>query len=78
MDRKSMADVGKYLIFGGIVLIVAGTIVWGLGRIGFRGLPGDISYEGNNFRFYFPLVSCFVLSLILTAGLWFWNWISRK
>ncbi len=43
-----MTDLGKFLITSGLVLILAGAVVWALGRFGFRGLPGDIRYEGEN------------------------------
>jgi hypothetical protein len=48
----------------GLVWILARSIPW-LGR-----LPGDIRIEGERFRFYFPLVTCLLLSVVLTAILW--------
>ena len=48
----------------GLVWILAPSIPW-LGR-----LPGDIRIERPGFRFYFPLVTCLLLSLILTLVLW--------
>lgn len=73
-----MTDVGKILILLGIGVTVVGLIVFGLGRAGFRGLPGDISYEGPNVRFYFPIVTCIVLSILLTVGMWVWRWLSGR
>ncbi len=52
----------------GVVLLVAGAL--GLGR-----LPGDISLGKGNVRFYFPIVTCLVLSAIATIVL---NLISRR
>jgi hypothetical protein len=58
------------LVFGlviagiGLVLLLAPSIPW-LGR-----LPGDIRIERDNFRFYFPLATCLLLSLALTLALW--------
>jgi hypothetical protein len=69
---------GKLLLFAGLAIAVIGAIVWGIGRAGFRGLPGDVSYEGTNVRFYFPVVTCIVLSLLLTLGLWIWRWLSGR
>ncbi len=40
-----MTQIGKYLIVLGLALAAVGLIVWGLGKIGFRGLPGDIRIE---------------------------------
>ncbi len=72
-----MPQVGKTLVLLGAVLILIGAVVWVLGRLGFRGLPGDIRYESDHLRFYFPIVTCLVLSALLTIGFWLWRWISR-
>jgi hypothetical protein len=48
----------------GLVWILAPSIPW-LGR-----LPGDIRIERENFCFYFPLVTCLLLSLILSLVVW--------
>jgi hypothetical protein len=48
----------------GLVVLLAPSIPW-LGR-----LPGDIRIERENFRFYFPLATCLLLSLILSLFLW--------
>jgi hypothetical protein len=55
-------DIGKFLIIGGILIVVVGLLV----TAGFRGLPGDIVIKRDNFTFIFPVVSMIVLSLILT------------
>lgn len=73
-----MTDMGKFLVLIGLLLAVTGLMVWGLGRSGFTGLPGDIAYRGPNFRFYFPIVTCLALSLFLSAILWIWQWWSRR
>jgi len=71
-------DTGKILILVGIALAIIGAIVWGLGRAGFHGLPGDVSYQGRNVRIYFPIVSCIVLSVLLTLGMWVWQWLRSR
>lgn len=48
----------------GLFTILAPSIPW-LGR-----LSGDICIEGKNFRFYFPLVTCLLLSLVLSLVVW--------
>ena len=73
-----MANTGKLLVVVGLLVAVAGLAVWGLGRAGFRGLPGDIRYESGNVRFYFPVVTCIVLSVMLTALMWLWQWLGRR
>ncbi len=72
-----MTDLGKIMIVVGIGIAVLGAIVWALGRSGFRGLPGDVAYQGEHVRVYFPIVSCIVLSILLTLGMWVWRWFNR-
>jgi hypothetical protein len=48
----------------GLVWVLSPSLPW-LGR-----LPGDIRIEGEHFRFYFPLVTCLLLSLALSLVLW--------
>ena len=45
----------------------------GLGR-----LPGDISFRGKNFQFYFPIVTCVVLSIAATMIMWVVSLLTRK
>jgi hypothetical protein len=66
------------LVAAGLLLAVVGLLVGLLERSGFRGLPGDLRFESGNLRIYFPIVTCLVLSLILTLALWFWNWAQRR
>jgi hypothetical protein len=63
--------VGRFLIIAGLVLLVAGiwiTLGW---KMPFRlgRLPGDIRYRSGNTAIYFPIVTCIVLSLLLTLVL---------
>lgn len=63
--------VSRFLVTLGVVLILAG-IVWPfLQRIGIGRLPGDILVEREGFRFYFPVVTSLLLSLLITLILWF-------
>jgi hypothetical protein len=55
---------GLILAGVGLIWILAPSIPW-LGR-----LPGDIRIERENFHFYFPLVTCLLLSVALTLVLW--------
>ena len=59
---------GKYIIGFGIIIIVIGIIVYFLGnKLHWIGrLPGDIRIEGENTRFYFPLTSMIIFSVLLT------------
>ena len=73
-----MQESGRYLFFAGIVISLLGTIVWSIGRTGLRGLPGDISFQNDHVRVYFPIVSCLVLSAIATLLALIWRRWSRQ
>jgi hypothetical protein len=58
---------GKLLIIVGIVFILVGLIVTFLPRLPFPGkLPGDIVVERENFKFFFPLTTSIIISLLLS------------
>lgn len=59
--------IGKALIIFGIVIILVGCVCLLLGKINFTGLPGDITVKKGNFTFFFPIVTCIVISIILTV-----------
>jgi len=60
----------RMLILLGIVLIIAGLSWPWLGRLGLGRLPGDIVIEGAHFRFYFPLATGLLVSVLLSLVLW--------
>lgn len=62
---------GKVLVVLGAVSMVIGALLWsGLGKGWLGRLPGDIHYTGEKFSFHFPLVTCLLLSALLTFILW--------
>ena len=63
-------DIRRILIVVGIVLLAAGLLWPFLTRLGIGRLPGDIVIERQNFRFYFPLVTSILVSIVLTALFW--------
>ena len=66
-----MPDIGKYLIVAGLLLAAVGALIWsGFGKGWLGRLPGDIHYKGDNFSFHFPIVTCLLLSLLLSLILW--------
>jgi hypothetical protein len=67
-----MEHLGKILVFVGIVLVVAGLIIWFAGdKFSWLGhLPGDIRIEKENVRFYFPVTTMIIVSLLITLILW--------
>jgi len=60
---------GKYILLLGAVIIVIGAVVYFFGnKLHWIGrLPGDIRVERENFRFYFPLTTMLLLSVLLTV-----------
>jgi len=66
-----MTDLGKILLGVGIVMVILGAALWlagsFLGKVPWIGrLPGDIYIERGNFRFYFPLATSILVSILLT------------
>jgi hypothetical protein len=62
---KLLLLVGGIIILIGAVLLLAGRLHLPLGR-----LPGDIVYRGKNTVFYFPIVTCIVISVVLSLIFW--------
>ena len=62
---------GLVIALIGLIWIVAPSLPW-LGP-----LPGDIRYEGDRVRFYFPVATCLVISLLLTGIFWLIRWFFR-
>ena len=58
-------------MFGGL-LVVAGAFFYFGGKLPFRlgRLPGDIVHKGEHTTFYFPVVTCLVLSVVFSLLLW--------
>jgi uncharacterized membrane protein len=61
---KILIIVGAMIVIVGVVLAFGAKIPW-LGR-----LPGDFSFKGKNFIFYFPLGTSILISIVLTLVLW--------
>ena len=67
-----MEQLGKLLIIIGAVIIVLGLISIVFGKLPWIGrLPGDIVVQRKNITFYFPIVTCIIISLLLTIIFWF-------
>ncbi len=66
-----MQELGKLLIVFGIVAVLFGAALWSGFGAGWLGrLPGDIRVERGNSGFYFPIVTCIVLSIVLSLIMW--------
>jgi hypothetical protein len=69
----------------GWILVILGLVVVGIGLLWLSGaslpwlgkLPGDLVVRGKNYRFYFPLATSVLLSVLLTAAVWLIRWLSN-
>ena len=64
-----MENLARLLVIGGILLILIGGGVYLTSKFGIPlgRLPGDIRIEGKNGSFYFPVVTCILISILLTV-----------
>jgi Protein of unknown function (DUF2905) len=75
------SHLGKLLVFAGAALIVIGVLLIAGSKVSFFGLgrlPGDIHYKGRNVSFYFPLVSCLIVSVLATLVFWLLSFLGRR
>ncbi|MCE0483771.1 MAG: DUF2905 domain-containing protein [Methylacidiphilales bacterium] len=62
------------LVVLGLGVAVLGAWIWSGRGFGWLGrLPGDISYQNGGFRFYFPVITCILVSVVLTILAWFFR-----
>ena len=66
---------GRLFINAGILLVIVGLVIILGNRVGIHlgRLPGDIRIEGRRGGFYFPIVTCLLVSAILSAVAWFFS-----
>lgn len=62
-----LQNFGKILIVVGIVVVLAGVLLFLGGKAGMGNLPGDLSWKRGNTAIYFPIVTSIVLSIVLTV-----------
>ena len=63
----------RFLVVLGLVIVVAGLLWPYLGQLGLGRLPGDIVIQRENMTFYFPLMTCLLLSVLLSLVFWVVN-----
>jgi len=69
-----MNDLGRSIIVIGAILIIIGILMTMAGKIpGIGKLPGDIFIKKENFSFYFPISTCILLSIIVSAVMYFFS-----
>jgi len=68
---EGFSSFGKILIIIGVVIVLVGVVLMFGTKVPWLGrLPGDFSYKGKNFTFYFPLGTSIIISIVLTMILW--------
>ncbi len=73
------SNLAKIFIFTGMFLLLLGVVMSVVGKIPFVGrLPGDILLERQNFRLYFPLATCVLLSVLFSFLFWVLGGFFRK
>ena len=72
-------ELGRTLLFFGGLLVVVGALLYFGGKLPFRlgRLPGDIVHRGEHTTFYFPIVTCLVLSAAFSLLLWLYSQFRR-
>ena len=73
------SQLGKFLIIAGVLLVAVGLLLTAGAKFGHLGrLPGDIVYKGKNVQFYFPVVTCLLLSAVLTLVFWLISLLTKR
>lgn len=70
-----MAEIGKSIIFIGILIIIIGIILLFIDKLPFNlgRLPGDIAIKKENFSFYFPITTSILISIVLSMLLYLFS-----
>jgi Protein of unknown function (DUF2905) len=66
-------DIQRFLIGLGLLILIAGLTRPVFSRIGLGRLPGDIVIGRGSTTFYFPIVTCIIVSLVISALLYLFN-----
>jgi len=76
---EPLREIGKLLLLLGVLLAAAGAFLWSGAKLPFRlgRLPGDIVHRGEHTTFYFPIVTCLVISVLLTLLFWLFGQFRR-
>jgi hypothetical protein len=81
MNQMIPFQLGKFLVIVGVLLVAVGLFMMTGSRFSFFGLgrlPGDIAYKSKNVQFYFPVVTCLLLSAVLTLVWWLISLLTRR
>lgn len=74
-----LRELGRILLLLGALLAIIGAVLYFGGQLPFRlgKLPGDIVHRGEHTTFYFPIVTCLVLSLAVSLLFWLFSHFRR-
>lgn len=75
----NMSSLARLLVHIGLILIVAGGVIYLLGRFGISlgSLPGDLTWRRKNVTVFFPLGTSIAVSILLTLLLWLFSRLRR-
>jgi hypothetical protein len=66
-----MNELGKPLVVAGLAIAALGLLLWsGFGKGWLGHLPGDIHFQRGGASFHFPIVTCLLISVVLSLLLW--------
>jgi DUF2905 family protein len=76
---EPLRELGRSLLFFGALLVLLGALLYFGNRLPFRlgRLPGDIVHRGEHTTFYFPIVTCLLLSAALSFLFWLFSHLRR-
>lgn len=63
----------RVLVIAGVLVLAVGLLWPWIAKLGLGRLPGDIRIQTDNGIFYFPLVTCLIVSAVLSLILWFFR-----
>jgi hypothetical protein len=73
------SQLGRFLVIAGVLIVVVGLLLMAGAKFGHLGrLPGDIVQKGKHVQFYFPIVTCLVLSAVLTLVFWLISFLTKR
>jgi uncharacterized membrane-anchored protein len=81
MGGTASFQFGRFLVVTGVILVGFGLLLMAGSKFSFFGLgrlPGDIAYKGKNVQFYFPIVTCLMLSAAVTLLFWVISFLTKK
>ncbi len=74
-------QLGKFLVVAGVCLVIFGLMVMAGSKFSFFGLgrlPGDVAFKGKNVHIYLPIVTCLIVSGVLTLVMWIISFLTRR